>query len=199
VVDAMLDVSLIEQETFSIHPIPISLGHVVNQVIGGLETAIQERHQSVTISGLDSLPDIIADETRLHQALRNVIINSIKFTPDEGQIDIRARARNGGNAIELTIVDTGIGIDPEHQGLIFEKFYRVGDLNLHSTGQTKFKGAGPGLGLPIARGIVEAHGGQIWVESPGYDEETCPGSTFHIVLPVGGPPRSTGELTISMR
>jgi signal transduction histidine kinase len=198
VVDAMLDVSLIEQEAFSIHPIPISLRHVVKQVVGGLETAIQERHQAITTAGLDSLPDIIADETRLHQALRNVIINSIKFTPDEGHIEIRARALNGGDKVELAIADNGIGIDPEHQALIFEKFYRVGDLNLHSTGQTKFKGAGPGLGLPIARGIIEAHGGQIWVESRGYDEETCPGSTFYIVLPVQGPLRSDGEAPISV-
>jgi signal transduction histidine kinase len=167
-------------------------------VVGGLETAIQERRQEVITTGLDSLPDIIADETRLHQALRNVIINSVKFTPDKGRIEIRARTLNGGDKVELAIADSGIGIDPEHQGLIFEKFYRVGDLNLHSTGQTKFKGAGPGLGLPIARGIIEAHGGQIWVESRGYDEETCPGSTFYIVLPVHGPLTSDSEVTISV-
>ncbi|MCK5922340.1 MAG: hypothetical protein KAG66_15450, partial [Methylococcales bacterium] len=71
--------------------------------------------------------------------------------------------------------------------LIFEKFFRVGDPMLHSTGDTKFKGAGPGLGLPIARGVVEKHGGKIWVESEGEDEERLPGSTFHIILPVMPP------------
>jgi signal transduction histidine kinase len=59
---------------------------------------------------------------------------------------------------------------------------------LHSSGKTKFKGGGPGLGLHIAKGIVDAHGGAIWVESPGYDEETCPGSTFHIILPIKNEP-----------
>ena len=67
---------------------------------------------------------------------------------------------------------------------IFEKFGRLGNVSLHSSGKIKFKGGGPGLGLSIAKGIIEAHGGAIWVESPGYDEKACPGSTFHILLPI---------------
>jgi signal transduction histidine kinase len=64
---------------------------------------------------------------------------------------------------------------------------------LHSTGDTKFKGAGPGLGLHIARGVIEAHGGQIWVESEGYDEEKCLGSAFHVVLPLTAMPPEVSE------
>jgi signal transduction histidine kinase len=63
-------------------------------------------------------------------------------------------------------------------------FSALGDVSLHSSGKTKFKGGGPGLGLPIARGIIEAHGGTVWAESDGYDEMTCPGSTFHIMIPM---------------
>jgi signal transduction histidine kinase len=136
------------------------------------------------MAGLGDLPHIMVDSTRLHQALRNILINAIKFTPDGGDIHVQTELLDGGTAIQISVADSGIGIDPEHHELIFEKFYRASELNLHSTGQTKFKGAGPGLGLPISKGIVEAHGGRIWVESSGYDEERLPGSTFYIVLPV---------------
>ena len=86
--------------------------------------------------------------------------------------------------VEVAIRDTGIGIAAEAHQLIFNKFYQTGEVLLHSSGKTKFKGGGPGLGLAIARGIVEAHGGRIWVESPGHDEETNPGSVFFVSLPV---------------
>jgi signal transduction histidine kinase len=122
------------------------------------------------------------DPERLYQALRNVVSNAVKFTPDGGRISINGRMLPG--FIEITVSDSGIGIDPEDQMRIFEKFGRLGDTSLHSSGRTKFKGGGPGLGLPIAKGIIEAHGGAIWVESEGYDEERCPGSTFHILLPI---------------
>ena len=82
------------------------------------------------------------------------------------------------------IRDTGIGIEKEHQELIFEKFYQTGEVLLHSTGKTNYKGGGPGLGLAITKGIIEAHHGQVWVESPGHDEETFPGSMFHVRLPL---------------
>jgi signal transduction histidine kinase len=69
---------------------------------------------------------------------------------------------------------------------VFEKFYQTGEVLLHSSGKTKFKGGGPGLGLAIARGIVNAHHGRIWIESPGYDEVKYPGTTVFIRLPVNG-------------
>jgi signal transduction histidine kinase len=196
VVDAMLDVSLIEAQAFTVHPCPISLRYIVEQVIDNLEAPLIERRQTVISSGLSGLPNVIADGTRLHQALRNILINAIKFTPDDGSILVRARTIAEGAAVEIAITDSGIGIDSEHHELIFEKFYRASDLNLHSTGQSKFKGAGPGLGLPIAKGIIEAHGGRIWVESNGYDEESLPGSTFYIVLPVNGQTAGHAEISI---
>jgi len=87
----------------------------------------------------------------------------------------------------VEVRDTGIGIDPQHHELIFEKFYQIGEVALHSSGKTAFKGGGPGLGLALVKGAVEAHGGMVWVESEGYDEEKCPGSAFKVLLPVRAP------------
>ena len=89
-----------------------------------------------------------------------------------------------GYFCEIQVRDTGIGIDPGNHKIVFEKLYQLGKVELHSSGRTKFKGGGPGLGLAIAAGIVKAHRGKIWVESPGYDEEKLPGSTFFIQIPM---------------
>jgi signal transduction histidine kinase len=89
---------------------------------------------------------------------------------------------NGG--VEIIVSDTGVGVDPNLREVIFSKFYQPGELGKHSTSKSRFKGGGAGLGLALSKGIVEAHGGRIWVESPGYDEVNFPGSQFHIILPL---------------
>ncbi|MBW2504783.1 MAG: PAS domain-containing sensor histidine kinase, partial [Deltaproteobacteria bacterium] len=86
--------------------------------------------------------------------------------------------------IEINIADTGIGIEEAEQEAIFDKFYEVGEVEEHSTGSVAFKGRGAGLGLTIVKGVVDLHGGTVWVESPGHDTKKMPGSTFFILLPV---------------
>jgi hypothetical protein len=85
--------------------------------------------------------------------------------------------------IEISVIDSGIGIAPDEQKTIFDKFYEVGELEEHSSGKVAFKSRGAGLGLTIVRGVVDMHGGTVWVESPGYDPERFPGSTFFVLLP----------------
>lgn len=183
IIDDMIDVSLIDNDLLSLNLQPILISQHLHLLHREFESVIQDRRQTLKINNFPGSETwIYADSERFYQALKNVLSNAIKFTPDQGGITIDGRSLPG--FIELIIADTGIGISIENQTRIFENFGQVERANLHSSGKTKFKGGGPGLGLPITRGIIEAHGGTIWVESPGYDEEKCPGSTFHILLPL---------------
>ncbi|MCB0033092.1 MAG: HAMP domain-containing histidine kinase, partial [Anaerolineales bacterium] len=159
-----------------------------------LEDALRDRNQTLHLEGFEGIPSIDVDPDAMGKVLRHLIINAIKYTPDGGTITVKAkmydpavtkhpRIPNGIEGVHITIQDTGIGIDPKYQDIIFTKFYQTGEVSLHSSGKIKFKGGGPGLGLAIASGIVKAHNGAIWVESAGHDETTLPGSCFHIVLP----------------
>lgn len=183
IIDDMIDVSLIDNSLLQLNFQPIWVNRLLKALEKELSPALQERNQKFCISDFPGSAEMTyGDPERLLQVLRNVLTNAIKYTPDSGIVNVDGRKLPG--FIEIIIRDTGIGIAPEDQELIFEKFTRLGSTSLHSSGKTKFKGGGPGLGLHIARGILEAHGGAIWAESPGYDEKKNPGSTFHILLPI---------------
>lgn len=182
IIKDMIDVSVIDNDLLSLNMQPLWLDHLFDLLQHDVEEAVRERHQTLEIKQFPgSHTWIYADAERLYQGLHNVLVNAIKYTPDEGRITVDGRTLPG--FLEIIVSDTGIGISSENQRLIFEKFSHLGHTNLHSTGKIKFKGGGPGLGLSITRGIIEAHGGAIWVESAGYDEVKCPGSTFHILIP----------------
>jgi len=182
IVDDMIDVSMIDNNLLQLNFQPIQVSQLIEALSIEFKTILRTRKLTMDIRAYEGGKQwIYIDSARMMQAVRNVINNAIKYTPDGGTITIDGRRLQG--FIELIITDTGIGISPENQAVIFEKFGQLGSVELHSSGKTKFKGGGPGLGLPIARGILEAHGGSIWVESKGYDEIGCPGSTFHILLP----------------
>lgn len=183
IVDDMIDVSLIDNDILALAFQPVWLHQIIDSVGRELEPTIKQRNLQYLVHDFPGKHEMFfGDSERLYQAIRNVIVNAIKYTPDGGKIDIDGRLLPG--FIELIIKDTGIGIDMEDHNRIFEKFSQIGNVSLHSSGKTKFKGGGPGLGLPITKGIIDAHGGAIWVESEGYDEAKCPGSTFHIMIPL---------------
>jgi len=183
IVDDMLDVSMIDNDLLKLNFQPIQMEKILEAVRIETHESIAKRNQNLEVKSFEGNKQwIYVDPARITQALRNIINNAIKYTPDGGMITIDGRTLPG--LIEVTITDTGIGISPDRQGEIFDKFGQLGRLDLHSSGKTKFKGSGPGLGLPISRGILEAHGGSIWVESEGYDETKCPGSIFHVLIPI---------------
>ena len=181
-IDDLIDVSKIDNDLLSLNLQPLCLAQLLGMLKSNMEPAVAERQLHLELRDFSgSELWIYGDGERLHQAFRNLLENAVKYTPDGGSIIVDGRTLPG--FIEITVADTGIGISLENQALIFSKYSQAGPA-LHSSGKTKFKGGGPGLGLPITRGIIEAHGGTIWVESPGCDEHTCPGSTFHVLIPI---------------
>lgn len=182
IIDDMIDVSLIDNNLLTLNFQPIWLNRMFTILEEEFGATIRQRQQQLAIQPFPGSNEMIfADPERLYQALRNLMNNAIKFTPDGGSITLDGRKLPG--FIEITFTDTGIGIAQEDQIRIFDKFHRIGDAALHSSGTVKFKGGGPGLGLPITKGIIEAHGGALWVESQGYDEVKYPGSVFHVLIP----------------
>jgi signal transduction histidine kinase len=158
-----------------------NLRELVRRVLNDYAQVIEQRKLNM-IYNLDEWPaQFYADAALLELALSNIVGNAIKYTPDYGTITLKSRVE--APKICLSIQDTGIGINPEDQQFIFERFYTAGDTQLHSTSKTAFRGGGLGLGLAICRGIIEAHGGKIWVESEGCNEQAMPGSTFFLELP----------------
>jgi signal transduction histidine kinase len=183
IIDDMIDVSMIDNGLMRLNFQPVWLDRLFNILLNELEPTIKERGLNLTIRPFESFDEMtFGDPERIMQIFRNILLNSVKYTPDGGKITITGRKLPG--FMEVTIADTGIGISPDHQEIVFEKFTRLGSAMLHSSGKTKFKGGGPGLGLHIAKGIVEFHGGTIWLESPGYDEKKLPGTVVHVLLPI---------------
>jgi signal transduction histidine kinase len=182
VVDDILHVFLIEANKLELSVGPVFLNPLVQNVVRNIRNLGPERQLTFEFEGLETLPMLIGDAQRLFQALWHVVSNAVKYTPDGGTIRIAGRVVD--HTVHLIIQDTGIGIDPADRERIFDRFYVVENTSLHHSSKTAFKGGGLGLGLSLARGIIEAHKGRIWIESEGRDEVRLPGTTVHILLPL---------------
>lgn len=162
----LLDLASLDAGHLSMEQKPVELGAILLEA-NETHTAFAASKSVRLICELEpDLPPVSCDRERVQQVLTNLISNALKFTGEGGAITVRA-ARLAGMA-QLSVADTGAGIKAEHLGRLFERFWQAS-----RTGRT-----GSGLGLTIARGIVEAHGGKIWVES-----ELGAGSKFTFTLP----------------
>lgn len=186
VVDEIIIVSRIASGRIDLKPNRILLDNLMHSILTSYSTILEQRNQYVEYNEDDWQTALIGDYDLLDLALSNLMGNAIKYTPDGGTI-VLGIAVQPDNKLHISVQDSGIGIDPDDQRLIFDQFYTAGDTQLHSTSKTAFRGGGLGLGLAICRGIIEAHNGRIWVESAGCDPETMPGSTFLIELPLTQP------------
>jgi len=188
IMDSMFDIAQLDARTLQLNLQPVDVADLVREVCFGLTKQFAERSHTLTID-LPALPHIKADPNILHKVFFHLVTNAIKFTPNDGKITITGQTLQPGSkespegGVQITVCDTGVGVAPEYKDLIFTKFYQPGELGKHSTSKSRFQGGGAGLGLALAKGIVEAHGGRIWVQSPGYDEVHFPGSKFHVLLP----------------
>lgn len=182
VINEILTVSRIATGRIELAIGPTDLSSLAQDIVQGFAEVAQQRNLLISFNVSQWPSHIQGDSDLVKLALYNVIGNAIKYTPDGGVINLICKI--GVTNVLITVQDTGIGINKDDQSRIFDRFYTAGDTALHSTSKTAFRGGGLGLGLAICRGIIEAHGGRIWVESEGRDEEHLPGSTFYIDLPI---------------
>lgn len=182
VINEIISVSRIAAGALDLAIGPVRISEIIQDVIKENVQICKDRGINLEVGDLSGLPIIQADGGQIRVAIDNVIGNAVKYTPDNGSIKVSGRSLT--DAVVFTVEDTGIGIPIEEQRRIFDQFHILGSIQHHSTSKSNFKGGGLGLGLPIARGIVEAHQGRIWVESEKRDMDNPPGSVFHILLPI---------------
>ncbi|MDY6878436.1 MAG: ATP-binding protein [Chloroflexota bacterium] len=164
----LLESSIIDAGLLRLEPQPVMLPRLVKNVTDDIMHRAPEHHFLIDFP--KSFPIVDADPRRIEQVLRNLLDNAIKYSLRGGLIVVRGEAH--GDEVIISVADQGVGIAPEHLNRLFEKFFRVRSaLGRHVVGS--------GLGLPIARTIIESHGGRIWAES-----QVGEGSTFYFTLPL---------------
>lgn len=183
VVNNILDVTRIEQKRLRLKPEMIDMGVVINDCVDELSQFSIKRNITFSCQMLENLPLFYGDKMKMQQVFTNLFSNALKYSPDGSLVKVIVTLENS-DRYHILVKDNGIGIDKNEQKNIFDPFYEIGSANRHSTDYSKFMGGGTGLGLSIVKGIIERHGGRIWVISEGVKENSFPGSEFHIMLPV---------------
>jgi len=164
------ELSRVEAGAYELNPQPTAPERLLNGVVRRLDHQFEEKGVALEVDIQPDLPPVRADEDRIGQVLLNLVGNALQYTPSGGRV--RLSARSEGGRVRFSVEDTGMGISPEHLLHVFERFYRVDKSRSRA-------GGGSGIGLTIARHLVEAHGGQIHAASDGPGQ----GSTFSFTLP----------------
>jgi signal transduction histidine kinase len=169
-IEDLLDVTRIDAKRLSVDPVELDALALIDEAL--LDTAPLAADRKIELThGWEGAPvHVRAEKGRVFQVFSNLVGNALKFTPAGGRIDVRGRAIDG--EAHFSVTDTGSGIPPESLPHLFDRFWQA----------QQARRAGAGLGLFIAKGIIEAHGGRIWVEST-----LGRGTTFSFTLPMAGP------------
>lgn len=172
-VTELLDLARIESGQLPWKREAVAMADLIGQVVDRLSVVAEDKGIAVTTDLQPNLPPALANAEQVGQVLMNLLFNAVKFTPSGGTIEVRARAEDG--SLSVAVADSGAGIAQDDLVRVFERFYKSDKSRARANG-------GTGLGLPIARHIVEAHGGTIWADS-----EEGKGSTFTFTLPAAEP------------
>ncbi len=159
----MFNIARVESNRLLPHLSAFNLNEMIQEVLLETKVDLQGRELAISFQPNETILDMVADRFYLRRVLQELLANAIRFTPDGGEIYITAEKEN--NFFKMTVTDTGIGIPENELGHIFEYFYEVQNTNYHSTSKRGFLGGGTGIGLPLIKGIVEAHNGRIKIES----------------------------------
>ncbi len=141
----------------------VSIGALARVTCREVGPFIEKRDQSLNMDIEGGLPGLKIDVNGIQEVILGLLLNAIRFTRNGGAITLRAR--KDGRSVRVEVEDNGIGIPAEKLQSVFESFYELKDIKKHSSGSIEFNSSGMGVGLSIARDIVEAHGGRIWAES----------------------------------
>jgi histidine kinase len=168
------ELSRVEAGAFTLNRQLVSLSTIMDTLVSRIDRQYEEKGVQLETCLAPDLPVIWVDEDRFGQILINLVGNALQYTPSGGKVLLSAERQD--KTILISVKDTGIGISPEDLDLVFTRFYRVEKSRSRSMG-------GSGIGLTIARHLVEAHGGRLWAESAGIGQ----GSIFYITIPTTMP------------
>lgn len=171
----LLDAARIDADRLELVLRPTPISEVVDDALLEIESRLATRHQRLEVEIATDLPAALCDPARIEQVVGHLLSNASKFTPEGGTLTLAVHPTTSGEFLRLSVSDQGHGIEKEAEAHLFERFFRGGQARKNGT-------TGAGLGLYIARSLVELHGGEIW-----YESKAGQGSTFHITLPVVTP------------
>jgi signal transduction histidine kinase len=168
----LLDVTRIEAERVDLVLQPKDLAALVEDLVAEFAPQLNDKSQSIAVNVSAGLPNALIDETRAAQIITNLLSNAHLYTPEGGHIVVSLTPAESEGFLRVSVADNGVGIPVEDQEQLFSRFFRAASA-------IKSRSGGTGLGLHIAKSLVELHGGRIWFES-----EPGSGSTFHVTFPI---------------
>lgn len=190
IVRDLFTLNMADNDPYFLEKSTVSMIDLIDNVIEDLQLVFEERELKCKSHAEGNIPEIFCDSNKISQVIDAITGNSIKFTPNGGEIDIYARYPSDNilrkydldpyKYVEIVIKDTGIGIPDDKLTKIFDKFVELGDIEKHHSSDIEFMGGGTGLGLSISKAIIERHKGFIWAEN----RNKCKGTKVYIIIPI---------------